>query len=180
MYTTTPIRTKRLMLRQLRLEDATAYFALRSSAEVMLYVQRPLAVSVEEAKEQITQQLQAQAEGKIVVWAIADLNDVLIGIAGYWRMQLEHQRAEVGYMLNLPYHGQGLGKEALKEVLAYGFRELNLHKIEAGVDPNNTASLHILAHFGFQKEALFRENLLFNGRFYDRCWLGLLHSEWEY
>jgi ribosomal-protein-alanine N-acetyltransferase len=167
------------MLRQLRLEDATAYFALRSSAEVMLYVQRPLAVSVEEAKEQITQQLQAQAEGKIVVWAIADLNDVLIGIAGFWRMQLEHQRTEVGYLLDEPYHGQGLGSEALKVILAYGFQNMNLHKIEADVDPDNLASLRMLQRFGFKQEALFRENRLFNNQFYDSCWLGLLRREWD-
>jgi len=179
MFEGNTIRTERLQLRQLKLEDASAYFALRSSAEVMAYIQRPLAISEAEVLEQIKDQLMAQAEGKMVVWAIADLNDRLIGIAGYWRMQLEHQRSEVGYLLDAPYQGQGLGTEALQAVLDFGFRELKLHKIEADVDPRNTASLRLLGRFGFQKEALFRENRYFAGEFHDSCWLGLLRSEWE-
>lgn len=178
MFEITTLATPRLQLRKLRLEDAPAYFSLRSSEKVMHYIQRPLAQSEAEVRIQIEEQLQAQAEGKIVVWAIADLNDTLIGIAGYWRMQLEHQRSEVGYLLDAPYHGQGYGTEALHAVLDYGFKVMKLHKIEADVDPENIASLKLLKRFGFQHEALFRENRFYDGKFYDSCWLGILAKEW--
>lgn len=179
MFEISPIRTERLLLRRLKPEDAPAYYTLRSSPEVMLYLQRPLVQSEEEALAQIKEQLQAQDEGKMVVWAIANLLDEFIGVAGYWRMQLEHQRSEVGYMLPVNYHGQGYATEALREILAFGFNQLKLHKIEADVDPKNTASLRLLKRFGFQHEASFRENRYFNGEFHDSCWLGLLREEWE-
>lgn len=179
MFQFNTIRTERLLLRPLKLEDAPAYFKLRSSPEVMNYIQRPLAQSEAEVLEQIKEQLQSQTDGKMVVWAIADLNDQLIGVAGYWRMQLEHQRAEVGYMIDEPFHGQGLGTEALNAILAFGFQKMQLHKIEADIDPNNIASLRLLERFGFKQEALFRENRFFNEQFYDSCWLGLLRKEWE-
>jgi len=172
------LSTPRLQLRKLRLEDTAAYFSLRSSEKVMRYIQRPLAQSEAEVRMQIEEQLQAQAAGKIVVWAIANLNDQLIGIAGYWRMQLDHHRSEVGYLIDAPYHGQGYGTETLRAVIDFGFKVLKLHKIEADVDPENIASLKLLKRFGFQHEALFRENRFFDGKFYDSCWLGLLENEW--
>jgi len=152
---------------------------MRSSAAVMQYIQRPLAQSEAEVLEQIREQIQAQDEGKMVVWAIADLDDTLIGLAGFWRMQLEHQRTEVGYLFDAPYHGRGYATEALREVLNFGFSNMNLHKIEADVDPNNTASLRLLERFGFQKEAHFRQNSYFEGMFHDSCWFGLLREEWK-
>ncbi len=173
------LATPRLRLRKLRLDDTAAYFKLRSSEAVMHYIQRPLAQSPAEAEEQIRQQLEGEQAGAMVVWAVADLNDNLLGIAGYWRMQLEHQRAEVGYMLDAPYHNQGLGTEVLRAVLNYGFEEMKLHKIQADVDSENVASLKLLARFGFKQEALFRENRFFNGKYYDSCWLGLLRNEWQ-
>lgn len=179
MFDFKPIPTQRLLLRRLKLEDAPAYFSLRSSPEVMIYLQRPLAQSEAEVLDQIKEQLQAQDEGKMVVWAIANLKDELIGIAGFWRMQLEHQRSEVGYMLLPQYHGQGYATEALREILAFGFNTLKLHKIEADVDPRNSASLRLLERFGFRQEALFRENRYYHGEFHDSCWLGLLREEWE-
>jgi ribosomal-protein-alanine N-acetyltransferase len=168
-----------LRLRRLRPEDGAAYYKLRSSPEIMRYLQRPLVPSIEEATAQIVGQMEDEAAGKMIVWAIADLDDKFIGIAGYWRMQLEHQRAEIGYMLDLSYHGRGLATEAVAALVNYGFTVMKLHKIEADIDPDNLASARLLERLGFQKEAYFRENRLFNDRYYNSCWLGLLRREWE-
>lgn len=173
------ITTPRLRLRRLRPEDGIAYYKLRSSPEIMRYLQRPLVPSIEEATSQIVEQLEDEAAGKIIVWAIADLDDQFIGIAGYWRMQLEHQRAEIGYMLDAPYHGRGLATEAVAALIDYGFSVMHLHKIEADIDPDNLASARLLERLGFRQEALFRENRYFENRYFDSCWLGLLRREWE-
>lgn len=51
----------------------------------------------------------------------------------------------MGYVLDLPYQGQGLGIEVAKAVLAYGFQELELERIVAFVMPENLPSHQILS-----------------------------------
>jgi ribosomal-protein-alanine N-acetyltransferase len=65
------------------------------------------------------------------------------------------------------YNGQGIVTEAIKVVLEYGFEELNMHSIEAVIDPDNVASERVLQKNGFVKEAHILENELWNGKFWD-------------
>jgi ribosomal-protein-alanine N-acetyltransferase len=51
--------------------------------------------------------------------------------------------------------------------LKYGFNTVGLHSIEANIAPENIASARLLEKAGFVREAYFRENLFFNGRFLD-------------
>ncbi len=65
--------------------------------------------------------------------------------------------AELSYYLAESWWHQGIMQEALAAVLSFGFNELELHRIQAVVMPNNQASLALLAKLGFTKEGLLRE-----------------------
>lgn len=58
-------------------------------------------------------------------------------------------------------------KEALKPVLQYAFTKMNLHSIEANINPDNIASAALLESCGFIKEAYHKENYYYDGVFYD-------------
>jgi ribosomal-protein-alanine N-acetyltransferase len=58
-------------------------------------------------------------------------------------------------------------KEAINAVVDYGFTVLNLHSIEALLDPKNIASSSVLESTGFVKEGHIKESLYFNGDFKD-------------
>lgn len=58
-------------------------------------------------------------------------------------------------------------KEALNAVIDYAFTTMNLHSIEANINPDNTASGALLESGGFVKEAHHKENFYFDGVFYD-------------
>ena len=94
-------------------------------------------------------------------------SDTVIGTICYWRMQKEHYRAEIGYALHPAQQGKGMMDEALKAVLQYGFETMQLHSVEANVNPANEASRKLLERNGFVKEAHFRENYYYNGQFLD-------------
>jgi len=55
----------------------------------------------------------------------------------------------------------------MEKVLAFGFIELHLHSIEANVNPGNAASIRLLERNHFTREAYFRENFFYNGKFLD-------------
>lgn len=88
----------------------------------------------------------------------------------------EHYRAEIGYMLLPEYHRKGIASEAVKEVVKYGFDVMKLHSIEAVLDPENHGSAKVLEKNGFVKEAHFKENGFFEGRFLDTVIYSILNK----
>jgi ribosomal-protein-alanine N-acetyltransferase len=143
----------------------------------MKYIPRPLLKTDEDALEHV-----AMIDSKIdtnegINWAITlKDNPRLIGIIGHYRMKPEHFRAEIGYMLLPDYHGKGIIFEAVKEALRYGFQVMKLHSIEAVIDPDNKASAKVLEKNGFVKEAHFKENEYYDGRFWDSVVYSLLDT----
>jgi [ribosomal protein S5]-alanine N-acetyltransferase len=168
--------TDRLILRQVRIEDAEALFSLRSDAALMKYIGRPIASSIDDAVKLIDVILDLQQKNDGITWAIClkETPQVLMGTVGYWRMQKEHYRAEIGYLLHGSLHGKGVMMEAIKSVLDFGFNIMQLHSVEAVVDPANAASIGLLQKTGFVREAFFRENFFFDGRFQDTAVYSLL------
>ena len=94
-------------------------------------------------------------------------NPTLIGTIGFWRIESENHRAEIGYLLDPAFHGKGMMHEAMKVVLDYGFGTLKLHSVEANIDKDNEASMKLVERCGFVKEAHFKENYYFEGQFLD-------------
>lgn len=70
-------------------------------------------------------------------------------------------------------------REALTALFDFSFGGLNLHRIEADVDPRNGASLALLERLGFAREGYLRERWLIGGGIRDTVLLGLLHHEWK-
>lgn len=103
-----------------------------------------------------------------------------LGDCGFHTWNPTHRRAEVFYaMRNDVVKQKGYMTEALKEVLQYGFTELNLHRIEALVANDNTPSIKLLQRYGFTKEGTMREDYVVNGRNEDSDCYSLLKHEWK-
>ena len=162
------LASDRLLLRQISPEDVKEVFALRSNAETMKYIPRPLVTNNEEALEHIKMIQDKIEKNEGINWAITlKGNQKLIGIIGHYRMRWEHFRSEIGYMLLPEYHGKGIITEAIKLIIDYGFNQMNMHSLEGISDPANTASARVLEKNGFVKEAHFIENEFFDGKFLD-------------
>ena len=171
------LHSNRLRLRKISPEDVNEVFAIRSNAEVMRYIPRPLAVTTQDALDHINLVNKGVAENTSINWAITLApNDKLIGMICLIRMQPENFRTEVGYILSPDYHQQGIMDEALKIVIKYAFEELKFHSLEALIDPENTASEQLLVKNNFVKEAHFKEKTFFNGVFLDDVIYSLINS----
>lgn len=163
------IETQRLLLRRMTIDDAEVILYLRSNDEVMKYIDRERTKSIEEAKSFIDKIDASLNSNNGVMWGIMlkEKPRTLIGNIGYWRLIKEHYRAEVGYMLHPSFWKKGIMKEALLRVIDFGFAEMNLHSIEANINPGNEASAKLLESTGFIKEAYFKEDFFFDGEFRD-------------
>lgn len=163
------LKTERLLLRRLGKTDANEMFFLRSNDDVLRYLGKEPATSVNEAEEFIVKINIAVDDNESILWGIALIGDpaVIIGTICLWNFQKEHYRGEIGYILHPNHWRKGIMKEAINCVIDYGFNVLNLHSIGALLSPGNIASSALLESTGFIKEAHLKENFYFRGEFSD-------------
>ncbi len=162
------LTTERLTLRAVEKTDANEIFFLRSDNRVLQYLDKAPEKSVDETLAFIERIQKDQANNDGILWGITLKDDpLIIGSIGYWRMQKEHYRAEIGYTLHPGQQGKGMMQEAMNAVLQYGFEAMKLHSVEANINPENIASMKVLEKCGFVKEAYFKENYYYDGKFID-------------
>ena len=112
-------------------------------------------------------------------WGVAlKPDDILIGTVTLFHLELAQGRAEIGYAQAQAYWGNGYLHEALQALLNYAFEEMQLRRLEADVDPRNTASIKTLERLGFQKEGFLRERWCVLGEIQDAFFYGLLKRQW--
>jgi [ribosomal protein S5]-alanine N-acetyltransferase len=178
--TTLPtLLTERLAIRWLEPADAPALYAVLGDPVVMRYWSTPPLASEQDARDFIAGIHKRFAARDLFQWGIACRDDDrVIGTCTLYRVSLEHRRGEIGYALGAAHWGRGYAAEALSALVAFAFDSLDLHRLEADVDPRNERSLRLLEGMGFVREGLLRERYHVNGEVQDTCMLGLLAPEW--
>jgi len=171
--------TERLSLRPAQEGDRRAIFQIRSDPQVAaLYGQEPYQ-SPEQATELLSRYLYDMEEGNALMWVI-DLKEDgrTIGECCIWNIEQVDRRAELGYELMSSYWGKGLMREALTAIIEFGFRELDLNRIEAFVQTTNAPSQRLLVKLGFKMEGTLRLRAMAFGEPVDEVAFGLLRDEW--
>jgi len=64
-------------------------------------------------------------------------------------------------------------------MLRWGFRHLNLHRIELSVEPENLRAVHVYEKLGFVREGMRREHHYDDGTYRDELIMALLGREFE-
>ena len=92
-------------------------------------------------------------------WAVVDVEtDRCLGMVSYHDGHIRSKRVAIGYIINPAYHRRGLGTEAVSALLHHCFHTLGLHRVQALIQPDNTASRALADKLGFQCEGRLREN----------------------
>ncbi|HEY0488040.1 MAG TPA: GNAT family N-acetyltransferase [Telluria sp.] len=172
--------TGRLALRPPRRGDEDALFALHSDPDVMRYFSEPPWTDPERATRQIDDDAAAFERGDFFRFAIVSKETQrMIGNCTLFALHRQNRRAEIGYALQKAYWGQGYMSEALGALLAHAFDDLDLNRLEADIDPRNTASATILERLGFISEGFLRERWIVGGEVCDSALYGLLRRDWK-
>lgn len=88
------------------------------------------------------------------------------------------QNAYLGFYATVDYAGKGLMSKGLKLLLDKVFNELNLHRIEANIQPTNTPSIHLVTKNGFRKEGFSPRYLKINNVWQDHFRFAVTSEEW--
>lgn len=159
------IFTQRLILRSIQDSDLQNIYRGLSNPKVIKHYGVSFS-SLEETKEQMDwyRQLKENETGMWFAMEFKDSNE-FIGAVGLNDISKEHKRGELGFWLLPEFWGSGYISEVVPEVLEYGFRTLDLHRIEAWVETDNENSRKVLTRLGFQHEGTLRDHEIKNGKF---------------
>ncbi|NGZ75100.1 GNAT family N-acetyltransferase [Saccharibacillus alkalitolerans] len=173
------LETPRLILREARPEDRDGLFALYADEEVMRYLPLDPFETAEEADDEMGWHARIFRERTGIRWMIEERESgAFVGTCGFLGIEREHNRMEIGYDLARGHWGKGLMPEAVRAVLDFGFGPLRANKIEARVDPDNSASVRLMDKLGFVREGLLRQHEFEKGRYVDLAAYSMLASEY--
>lgn len=170
------LRGAKVVLRWLTADDIDALFEIFSDPEVARFLAIPRQHSREDAERFLDGIHEGFRTRSLYQWGIEHAGR-LAGTCTLGGIDWENRRAEIGFALARVSWGQGLMPDALAVLIDHAFRDLGLHRIEADVDPRNTASLRLLERLGFHREGHLRERYFKDGEIQDSIMLGLLRSD---
>jgi ribosomal-protein-alanine N-acetyltransferase len=166
----------RVFLRRPTARDRDEYLTLRRASRAFLrpWEPAPTPGSDPDSPEAFTGYLrQARARARAEKLLVCRRADAAIvgGINANEIVRGVFQSAYLGYWIGAPHARQGYMGEALALFLERSFGELELHRVEANVLPDNTASLALVRRAGFRREGLSPRYLKIAGRWQD-------HERW--
>ncbi len=171
------IEAPRVRLRWLEARDVDDLFVTFSDPEAMRYWSRPPQQDRVESEQLLEQIHDCFARRSLFQWGVARReDDRLIGTCTLSDLSATHRRAEIGFMLQRAHWGTGLMFEATTALVRFAWETLDLHRIEADVDPRNARSIALLLRHGFVREGLLRQRWWVNGEWQDAELYGLLRT----
>jgi RimJ/RimL family protein N-acetyltransferase len=150
----TRLRTDRLELRLVRDEDIDRILEYRNLPEVTWWLLR---TEVDPASFRAAWRRAAEDPNDHGVAVVLD--GVVIGTVSLYVVNgmgqpgmPERTEAELGYIFDPAYGGQGYATEAVTAMVAYAFDQLGVRRITAGCFAGNVASVRILEKVGMRRE----------------------------
>jgi len=176
-FASLPLCAQRLALRPLVTADVPALYRLYADPEAMRYWSSAARDQLAQAEAYCEAALAGYQSGELLRLGL-DVGGQLAGVINLYNFSRQNRRCDIGYMLGRDYWGKGYMQEAMTAMLDYAFGPLQLHRIEADIDPRNSASARLLKSLHFVHEGHLRERWIINGEICDTDFFGLLGADW--
>ncbi len=158
--------TDRLVLRKMQVIDSSDMFEYAKLDSVTRYLTWFSHKNEDYTKDYLKYISTRYNTGDFYDWAVIyKQSNKMIGTCGFTKFDLHSNKAEIGYVLNPLFWGQGVAVEAAKAVMSFGFENLNLHRIEAKFIQGNSASLSVMKKLGMKFEGYARDEQFIKGQY---------------
>lgn len=105
--------------------------------------------------------------------------DKIAGCAGFSNLNTGSNKGELSYWIAKQYQGKAIASKSIKALIKFGFKSLNLNRIQIKAAETNLKSRAIPEKLGFTLEGVLREYRLFNKRYFDSYIYSILEKEWS-
>lgn len=141
--------TRRLRLRQFEPRDAAGLHVCFGDQDAMRFWNFPARKTMAETEKSL-RWLSKTARHDHLAWAVCKKpNDQCIGMVNYHHRDARNRRLELGYIIAPKYQRKGFAAESVRAVLKYCVDELDVHRVEALIQPDNLASRWLVEGLGF-------------------------------
>ena len=179
MQTDTPIRTERLYLRSLSMEDVgERYLAWMRDAIVLRFLEARWQTHDRGSLRRFVTRANASPDD-LLLGIFIGASDQHIGNIKIGPIDAHHRHAAVGLMIGERDHwGAGYGTEAIRGATRHSFNHLRIEKLFAGCYAANEGSRRAFLRAGYVEEGRFRGHWLDGKQREDGIQLGCLRSDW--
>lgn len=174
------LETERLMLRKINENDLQAIYRYGSNPNVSQHVSWETHQSIEDTKGFVKTILDGYRQETKALWGMElKSSGQLVGTIDFVTIESKHRKAEIGYVLAEDCWGKGYMTEAAKQIIAYGFNELDLERIQARCFVANKGSARVMEKAGMTFEGIMRKAMFAKGKFHDLKLYSILSDEWK-
>jgi ribosomal-protein-alanine N-acetyltransferase len=173
------IETQRVTLRKMNIADANDMFEYSSNRKVTQYLSYDHNY-LEEAEKYIQNKVEKYEKGECMLWGIElKENKKYIGACGFTHWDTENNCAEIAYTLNQDYWGKGIISELVDVLFQFGFKKMNLNRIEARCWTDNEQSVRVMVKNNMKFEGIIREQVYIKGEHRDVKMYSILKKEYK-
>lgn len=173
------VETGRLILRAMTVKDEADMYEYSSNPDTVRYLLWDCHPSPSYTRAYLSYIAGQYEAGRFFDWAVEEKESKkMIGTGGFTVIDDKNRLAQIGYVLNPAFWGRGYGTEIAKELLAFGFSYLGLHRIEALYMPGNDRSTRVMEKCGMTFEGIARGAMFVKGEFRDVGKYAILDNEY--
>lgn len=174
------IETSRLTIRLVTQADLPALLEYNADDAVTRYLPYASWRGMADAQEWLARaEARLAAREALQFVAVQRETGSVIGSCLLFHFDEPSRRAETGYLLGRKHWGAGYMFEAMRALVDFAFAQMNLRRLEAEIDPRNTASAKLLQRLGFLREGHLRERWELKGELSDSGLYGMLRADWQ-
>ena len=172
--------TERLVLRGFEAEDESAIFSYASDPRVTPYMAWDTHKSIEDTRQFLHEFVATNYRAGQLDYAICLREEPsrVIGSLGIYTRSVQHQTAELGYVLSREHWGKGLLPEAARKLIDHVFRTTQVNRIYAPIFGENEKSRKAAQKIGMTLDGVLRQSLFFRGARRDEAIYSILREDW--
>lgn len=178
---TTTIETERLILRRFNYtddEDMLQYWV--ADERIQSLYSEPVYTTKDEVKGLLDKYIGSYDKDDYYRWAIIEKkSNKCIGQIAYFLVDNKNHFAEIEYCIGTEFQCKGYATEATKAIIEYGFKKINLHKVQICTKTINQPSKRVIEKCGLTYEGTMRDFFYMNGEYVGRLYFSILKSEFE-
>jgi RimJ/RimL family protein N-acetyltransferase len=173
----TTITGHRVVLRPYRQEDAEAIYQGATDPEL----RRLTGTHATFTREQVERYIARYDHPEDRVGFIIAHPETMVALGEVVVLDIDEDNHSAGIRIGLfhvDYLNKGYGSEAMRLMVDYAFRTLNLHRLELQVYDFNPRAIRVYEKIGFRREGVLRDALFYDGVYHSAIVMSILDGEW--
>jgi RimJ/RimL family protein N-acetyltransferase len=175
------IETERLILQKPKKKDwEYVYNNIKKNKDYPKVTRIPQNYNIEMAKQHIKTTMKNFGKENLIFYIKLKETGELIGNMGFNELNHRDNSAMIGYLITSDHRRKGYATEACKALIDFGFKVVELHRIEIGFVKGNKLSQGVINKMGFKYCGLERQAVKTgDGKYHDHLLYDLLAKEWK-